>query len=152
MAVTPDGRHAVTGYRVDELVGHSPRILQGPRSSREVLDRIGTRLRAWQPVREEILNYTKDGREIWLELDIVPVADATGWFTHWIAIERNVTERKRAEDLSRISEERFRLLVDGVRDYALYMLEVDGRVATWNAGAERIKTLHGSAIASANSR
>ena len=121
------------GYSADEIIGKTPRILQGPKSSRQVLDRIGQRLRAWQPVREEILNYTKDGREIWLELDIVPVADATGWFTHWIAIERNVTERKRADEA--MSEQA--ALLDKAQD-AIWVMDLDARITYWNHSAERI--------------
>jgi len=90
-----------TGYRPHEVIGKSPRILQGPRTQRDVLDRIRANLQRWEPVREEILNYKKNGEEIWLELDIVPVADATGWYTHWISIERNITERKRATEALR---------------------------------------------------
>ncbi len=90
-----------TGYRPHEIVGKTPRILQGPRTQRDVLDRIRARLKRWEPVREEILNYTKNGEEIWLELDIVPIADTAGRYTHWIAIERNITERKRAAEALR---------------------------------------------------
>ncbi|QHE79864.1 PAS domain S-box protein [Hydrogenophaga sp. PBL-H3] len=90
-----------TGYRPDEIIGKTPRILQGPRTQRDVLDRIRASLQRWEPVREEILNYKKNGDEIWLELDIVPIADAAGHYTHWISIERNITERKRATDALR---------------------------------------------------
>jgi PAS domain S-box-containing protein len=86
-----------TGYTRAEVMGKSPRILQGPLTDRQELTRIGNALRAWQPVRAELINYTKSGEAFWLELDIVPVADATGWFTHWISVERDVTERKLAE-------------------------------------------------------
>ncbi len=90
-----------TGYRPHEVLGKTPRILQGPGTQRDVLDRIRANLQRWEPVREEILNYKKNGEEIWLELDIVPVADATGWYTHWISIERNITERKHAAEALR---------------------------------------------------
>ena len=90
-----------TGYQPHEIIGKTPRILQGPRTQRDVLDRIRTSLQQWKPVREEILNYRKNGEEIWLELDIVPIADATGWYTHWISIERNITERKRSTEALR---------------------------------------------------
>ena len=67
------------------------------RPDRRALDRIQAAVVAWQPVREELVNYTRDGRELWLEVDIVPLADETGTHTHWIAVERDITARKEAE-------------------------------------------------------
>ena len=83
-----------TGYTREEVIGKSPSLLQGPKTSRAELDRIRTALTAWQPVRAEVVNYTKSGEEFWIELDISPIADATGWFTHWVAVERDITERR----------------------------------------------------------
>ncbi|HMP40227.1 MAG TPA: PAS domain S-box protein [Roseiflexaceae bacterium] len=93
-----------TGYAPADVIGKSPRFLQGPNTNRAELDRIKAALSTWQPVRAELLNYTKDGREIWLEVDIVPIADATGWFTHWVAVERDITERMVLEEQLRQSQ------------------------------------------------
>ena len=93
-----------TGYTREEVIGQSPRILQGPNTQRDALDRIRKALCDWQPVRAELINYTKDGEEFWLELDIVPLADSKGWYTHWVAVERDVTERKRTAELLRQSQ------------------------------------------------
>lgn len=90
-----------TGYQPHEIIGKTPRLLQGLRTQRDVLDRIRAHLERWEPVREEVLNYTKNGEEIWLELDIVPITDVDGRYTHWISIERDITERKRAADALR---------------------------------------------------
>jgi len=87
----------LTGYSREEVIGQTPRILQGPRTDRRTLDKIRHALETWQPVRAEVQNYTKSGKELWLELDIVPLADEHGWFTHWVAVERDVTERRRLE-------------------------------------------------------
>jgi PAS domain S-box-containing protein len=87
----------LTGYARHEVIGKTPRILQGPGTDRRTLDRIRQALQDWQPVRVEVMNYTKSGEELWLELDIVPLADDTGWYTHWVAVERDITERRRLE-------------------------------------------------------
>ncbi len=87
-----------TGYSREEAIGRSPRFLQGPNTARDACERIGAALKNWQPVREELVNYTKSGEEYWLEIDIVPVANDNGWYTHWVAVERDITERKQHEE------------------------------------------------------
>ena len=86
-----------TGYRQEEIIGQNPRILQGPQTDLATLARIRTGLRAWQPVREEVLNYKKNGETFWQELNIFPLPNDAGQFTHWVSIQRNITERKIAE-------------------------------------------------------
>ncbi len=86
-----------TGYGCDEVIGHSPRLLQGPLTDRKALDRMRAAMVRREPVREEIINYTRDGEPFWLELEIVPVADQGGELTHFVAVQRDVTERKTNE-------------------------------------------------------
>jgi PAS domain S-box-containing protein len=86
-----------TGYKREDVIGKTTKILQGPNTSRKELDRIKVALANWEPVRSELINYTKTGKEYWLDLDIVPVKDATGWVTNWIAVERDISERKKIE-------------------------------------------------------
>ncbi|WP_026305975.1 PAS domain-containing sensor histidine kinase [Thioalkalivibrio sp. ALMg9] len=86
-----------TGYTRDEAIGNTPRMLQGPGTQPAELRRIRRALEQWRPVRAELLNYTKSGEELWLELDIVPLADETGWFTHWVSVERDVTAKRGLE-------------------------------------------------------
>ncbi|GAB4383448.1 MAG: hypothetical protein Kow00121_45320 [Elainellaceae cyanobacterium] len=90
-----------TGYTLSEVIGKTPRILQGPKSDRTGLDRIRAALEQWQPIRVDVLNYRKDGSTFWAELSVVPVADETGWFTHWVAIQRDITQRKQVEEETR---------------------------------------------------
>lgn len=87
----------MTGYKKDEVIGNTPRLLQGPKTQRSELERIKSALKKWQPVRVELINYKKNGQQFWMELDITPIADSTGWYTHWVAIERDITERKRSD-------------------------------------------------------
>ncbi|MBS7789734.1 PAS domain S-box protein [Roseococcus sp. SDR] len=123
----------LTGYAPEEVLGKTPRILQAPTTSRAELDRIHAALARWSPVRAELLNRTKAGEEFWVELDIVPVADEAGWYTHWVAVERDVTERKRAQ----IKLEEQAALLDQSRD-AIMVHNMDGRISYWNRSAERI--------------
>ncbi|TFV96549.1 EAL domain-containing protein [Oxalobacteraceae bacterium OM1] len=86
-----------TGYREDEVIGKTPRLLQSPNTDREALNRLRAALEKWQPVEVELLNVRKDGTEFWVELSIVPVCDETGWYTHWISVQRDVSERRLSE-------------------------------------------------------
>ena len=70
------------GYSPEEVIGNTPRLLQGPDTDRATLDRVYEALSKWQPIRAELLNYRKDGTSYWNEFDIVPVANEQGWFTH----------------------------------------------------------------------
>ena len=101
----------ITGYSKEEAIGNTPRMLQGPLSDRKTLDTIRVALEKWQPVAVEVLNYRKDGQTFWSELSIVPIADETGWFTHWVSIQRNITERKESElKLKKLSQDLNRAL------------------------------------------
>jgi PAS domain S-box-containing protein len=92
-----DAFERLTGYSASEALGNTTRMLQGPKTDPAALARIDAALAAWQPVREELVNYTRDGRELWLEVDIVPMAGEKGGATHWIAVERDISARKHAE-------------------------------------------------------
>jgi diguanylate cyclase (GGDEF)-like protein/PAS domain S-box-containing protein len=87
-----------TGYSRDEVLGNAPRMLQGPLTQRSELDRIRAALLQAQPVRAELINYKKNGDLYWIELEIVPVDYFNRGLTHWVAVARDITERKAAED------------------------------------------------------
>jgi PAS domain S-box-containing protein len=80
-----------------------------------------------------------DGARFWAHVIIDPIRGEGGELVGFANITRDLSERRKAQETLRRSEERFRLLVQGVTDYAIFMLDRDGRVANWNPGAERIK-------------
>ncbi len=114
----------LTGYARAEVVGRSPRFLQGPKTCPAELDRIYAALREHRRVRAELINYRKSGEEFWIEIDVVPVEDASGTVTHLVAVERDITERKRAEA-------RFRWLADSNAQGVAFW-KADGEVTGGN--------------------
>jgi PAS domain S-box-containing protein len=89
-----------TGYSLEEVIGKTPRILQGPKTNRQALAKVRAALALWQPVTVETINYRKDGSEFWVEFSIVAVANKQGLYTHWISVQRDITERKRLSEIS----------------------------------------------------
>ncbi|CAG5067629.1 Adaptive-response sensory-kinase SasA [Dyadobacter sp. CECT 9623] len=81
---------------------------------------------------------TKQGRKYWGEVTYSPIRQASGEQLGFACIIRDITERKNEENALIENEERFRLLVEGVQDYSIYMLDVDGNIATWNEGGQQL--------------
>lgn len=88
----------------------------------------------------------KDGRRFWAQVTITAIRDEAGELVGFGKVTRDLTERKRTEDLIRKQEERFQTFVHAVQDYALFMLDPQGNITTWNLGAERIKGYQASEI------
>ncbi|EGN75902.1 PAS domain S-box/PAS domain S-box/PAS domain S-box [Idiomarina sp. A28L] len=94
----------VTGYSASDIIGKSPRMLQGPKTNRIELDKIKTALIEKKSIRTQLVNYTKSGEEYHLEIEIVPLINDTGACTHLVAIERDITDRLELERRLRESQ------------------------------------------------
>lgn len=121
------------GYTRDEVLGKTPRMFQGPETSRAELDRIRAAMEAGEPVRSELINYRKNGEPFWLEIIITPVFDEERQLASFVSIQRDVTERKQVEQDRRINEERFRLVAAMSSD-ALWDLDLLTGKQWWSPG------------------
>jgi PAS domain S-box-containing protein len=134
------GAQRFKGYMADEIIGKhfsifypEEKIAENfPQYELDVAARVGR-------FEDEGWRIRKDGSRFWANVVITALRDENGVLLGYAKVTRDLTERRLAEETLRESEERFRLMVDNVRDYAIFMLDPDGNVATWNAGAQRIK-------------
>ncbi len=92
-----EGFTQMTGWPAAEVIGQTPRIMQSPSTDRAELDRVRAALVQRQPVRAELLNRRRDGSEYWVEIEIRPLADASGRIDHWVSVQRDITKRRARE-------------------------------------------------------
>jgi PAS domain S-box-containing protein len=134
------GAERLKGYRVDEIVGrhfsifYPPEDVAAGKPARELEIAV-----AVGQAKDEGWRVRKDGSRFWADVLITALRNDGGELVGFGKITRDLTERRLALDTLRKSDERFRLFVESVKDYAIFMLEPSGRIATWNEGARRIK-------------
>jgi|GEM_PF-5267076 len=87
----------LTGYSREEIIGNSPWMFQGAKTNRKQLERIKKFMERFEPVEAELINYTRDGREFWMHMNMMPVADNSGKYRNWVSIQRDITEWKNTE-------------------------------------------------------
>jgi PAS domain S-box-containing protein len=134
------GARRFKGYEADEIIGRHYSTFFTPEDLEAGLPQLALDTAAREGRFEaEGWRLRKDGTRFWVHAVIDPVRDEAGEVIGFAKITRDVTERRAAERELHESEQRFRLLVQGVRDYAIYMLDPEGVVTNWNAGAEAIK-------------
>lgn len=133
------GAQRFKGYTAEEIVGqHFSRFYtEEDRAANIPFKALQTAINEGR-FEDEGWRVRKDGNRFWASVVIDPIRDAKGTLIGFAKITRDITERKKATEALHASEEQFRLLVEGVTDYAIYMLSVDGTITNWNPGARRI--------------
>ncbi len=141
------GAERIKGYAAAEIIGQHFSIFYSEEAKqRRIPDReleIAARQGRFE---DEGWRLRKDGARFWANVIITALHGDEGELRGFAKITRDLTERRREEEKLRRTEERFRLLVEGVKDYAIFMLDPAGRVMSWNAGAERINGYKASEI------
>ncbi len=134
------GAQRFTGYRSDEIVGQHSSILytEEDRAANLPMESLQTAL-SDEEFRFESWRIRKDGTRFLASVSIQPIRDDSNKLIGFSEVTRDITEQKEAQDAQRGSEENFRLLVQGVTDYAIFMISPTGIVTNWNSGAQRIK-------------
>ena len=135
-----EGARRIKGYERDEVIGRHISIFYPEELiAKNWPDTELANARENGRFEDEGWRIRKDGTRFWANIVITRLTDADGKFRGFAKITRDLSERRRHEQKLHASEERFRLLVEGVSDYAIFMLDPSGHVVSWNAGAERIK-------------
>lgn len=145
------GAQRLKGYSAEEIIGshfsrfypEEDKAAAKPQRELDKAEREGV-------ARDEGWRIRKDGSRFWAYVVITALRDAQGTLVGYAKVTRDMTEKLLAEEAVRKSEERLRIMIDAVKDYAIYMLDPNGNIATWNSGAEHLKGYRASEIIGAH--
>jgi PAS domain S-box-containing protein len=121
----------ITGYAADEVLGRSLHVLRGDKTDPETLAAMREALDEHRPFNCELLNYRRDGEGVWVSLSLVPVFNAAGDCRHFVMIQRDITDRKRAEEAIHASEAKFRGIFETAAA-GVSLTDADGRFTACN--------------------
>jgi PAS domain S-box-containing protein len=93
-----------SGYELDDIIGENPRMMRGTNENKIVVEKIKCAVKNWESIDIEVKNQTKSGEDIWVSLSISPIASEEGILTHWISIQKDITERITKEEKLRMFE------------------------------------------------
>ncbi|MCC3454421.1 EAL domain-containing protein [Microcoleus sp. PH2017_08_TRC_O_A] len=127
----------MTGYRPAEIIGQTPSCLRGPDSDGAQVAKIRRAFSRREPLRLELINYRKDGSTYWVELNSVPVADESGNLTHWVSVQRDISDRKRMEQAFFKEKELAQVTLQSIGD-AVIATDSHGYISTLNPVAEKL--------------
>jgi PAS domain S-box-containing protein len=131
------GAQRLKGYTANEIIGQHFSVFYPPEDKGKCPIELEGALKDGR-FEDEGWRVRKDGTKFWANVIITALFDENGQHVGFGKVTRDLTERKAAEEARIASEERFRFLVESIRDYAIFILDPTGHVATWNVGAERI--------------
>jgi PAS domain S-box-containing protein len=141
------GAERIKGYLPSEIIGqHFSRFYPPEDIESGKPERLMQKAKTEGHAEDEGWRVRKGGEKFWAHVTLTAVHDEAGTLIGFGKVTRDITERKRAEEILRRHEERFRVFIEAVQDYALFMLDADGYVSTWNKGAERTKGYKASEI------
>lgn len=127
----------MSGYRPEEIIGKTPSSLRGSDTDPAKIAKIRAAYCQREPLRIELINYRKDGSTYWVELNSVPVNDGHGNLTHWVSVQRDVTDRKRMEQALFKEKELAQVTLQSIGD-GVIATDAAGRISSINPVAAKL--------------